>query len=108
MIMDYTHMYPDRVIKYHTSKLQLYIDSDAAYLILLKVPSPSAGHVYLSDKLKHTTSIFTPKPNGPILIEWQTLRNVMLSLVEVEVGIVHHNGKTWTHIRKSLKEMKHP
>ena len=33
------------------------------------------------------------KPNIPILIEYQTLRNAISSAVEVEVGTVHHNDK---------------
>ena len=31
MIMDYTHTYPNNILLYYVSDMQLYIDSDAAY-----------------------------------------------------------------------------
>ena len=91
--MDYAHTYPSATIRYHASDMQLHIDSDAAYLVLPKARSRGAGHFYLSDKIADNHSIPTPTPNGPILTECVTLRNVMSSAAEAEVGTVHHNGK---------------
>ena len=52
MLMDYAHTHPDAKIRYHTSDMQLYIDSDDAYLVLPKARSRGAGHFYFSNKLK--------------------------------------------------------
>ena len=68
--MDYAHTYPDSVIYYHASDMQMYIDSDAAYLVISNTRSCGAGHSYLSDKSENINSIPDPKPNGPILAEW--------------------------------------
>ena len=49
-----------------------------------------------------------PKTNGPILPEFQTLRNVISSAAEVEVGMVHMNGEVTIPIRIVLDKMGHP
>ena len=107
MLMDYAHTYPTATIRYHASDMQLHIDSDAAYLVLPKARSRGAGHFYLSDKIADNHSIPTPTPNGPILTECVTLRNVMSSAAEAEVGTVHHNGKVAVPIITALNEMGH-
>ena len=82
MLMDYAHTYPDAKIRYHASNMQLYIDSDAAYLVLPKARSRGARHFYFSNKLQNTTQIPTPTPNGPILTECVILKNVISSVAE--------------------------
>ena len=85
MLMDHDHTYPDAKIIYHASDMQLNIDSDAAYLVFPKARSLGARHFYLSDKFKNTTEIPKITPNGPILTECVTLKNMMSSAVEAEV-----------------------
>ena len=65
-LMDYTHLYHDAVIHYCASNMQLYINLDAAYLVLPKACSRGAGHFYLSNKIDNTHTIPYPTPNGPI------------------------------------------
>ena len=91
--MNYAHTYPDAKIRYHASDMQLYIDSDAAYLVLHQARSRGAGHFYFSNKLKNTTQIPTPTPNGHVLTYCVILRNVMSTAAEEEVGTVHFYGK---------------
>ena len=88
MLIDYAHTYPDAKTWYYASDMQLYIDLNAAYLVLPKARSRDAGHFYFSDKPENTTSIPKPKPNGPVLTECVTLRNVMSSAAEAECGTV--------------------
>ena len=52
--MDYDHSYPNTMIRCHSSDIQLYIDSDAAYLIFLKTHSQGAGYFYINDKIDNT------------------------------------------------------
>ena len=44
MLMDYLHTHPDAKTRYHASDMQLYIDSDAAYLVAPKAKSRIAGY----------------------------------------------------------------
>ena len=87
--------------------MQLYIDSDAAYLIL-PTRSRGAGYCNLIDKLTKTSIPPLSKINDPILTECQTLKYVMSSAAEAEVGTTHTNGKAAIPIRVALDEMDHP
>ena len=46
--------------------------------------------------------------NGLILTELQTLKYVVSSAAEAELGTVHHNGKAAISIRVALDERGHP
>ena len=52
----------------------------------------------------------TPKPklNGPILTVFQTLKNVVASEVEAEIGGMFVNGQKMAPIRNTLITMDHP
>ena len=108
MLLDYAATNPITTIRYHASDMCLHIDSDAAYLVLPKARSRLAGHYYLSDKITSTKTTPNPKPNGPILTECKTIRNVMSSAAEAESIGIYHNGKTAIPIRTALEELGHP
>ena len=91
MLVYYMHTYPDAISRYHASDMQLYIASDAVYLVLPKARSRGTRHFYLSDKLKNMTSMPIPKPSGPALAKCKTLRNVISSAANVEVSTFHHH-----------------
>ena len=82
--MDYMATYPEATIRYHASDMCLYIDSDAAYLVLPKARSRGAGNFYLSNTPPTSNAKPEPVPNGPIHTECVTLRNVMTSAAEAE------------------------
>lgn len=105
--MNYVHTYPNAIIRYHASDIQLHIDLDTAYLVLPKIRSRGAGHFYFSNKIENTHSIPTPTPNGPILTKCATLGNAMLSAAEVEVGTFHNNSKVVVPIITVLNETGH-
>ena len=52
MLMDYLHTYSNTKIRYNTSYMQMYIDSDAAYLVAPKTKSRIVGDFYLSDQYR--------------------------------------------------------
>ena len=108
ILMDYAHTYPDAIIRYHAYDMQLYINSDIAYLVLPIASSRGAGYFYLSDNYTNMTSILHPKSKDLILTECTTLRNVMSSAAEAEVGTIHHNGKAAMPVRTALDEMGYP
>ena len=108
MLMDYLHTNPIATIRYIASDMCIHIDSDASYLVLPKARSRGAGHFYLSDRPPVSNLKPTPKPNGPILTECFTLKNVMSSAAEAETQAIYHNGKSAVPIRTTLIELGHP
>ena len=67
MLMDYLYTYPNSKIRYTKSDMQLYIDSDAAYLVLLKARSRIAGHFFLGPTPPAYPNLPpTDSSNGPI------------------------------------------
>ena len=100
-LLDYAASYPDAVIRYHVNDMILYVDTDAAYIVLPKSRSRIAGHFYLSD---HPPSNGTPNPklNGPILTICQKLKHVVASAAEAETGGMFFNGQAMVPIRYSI------
>ena len=49
-LLDYLHTHLNAKIRYFASSMQIYIDSDAAYLVAPKAKNRVAGYVYLSEK----------------------------------------------------------
>ncbi len=45
MLMDYLHTHHNAKIRYKASDMQLYVDSDAAYLVAPKEKSRIAGSI---------------------------------------------------------------
>ena len=70
-LMDYAVTYPNTVVRYYASGMILFVDSNAAYLVLPNAKSRIAGYHYLS--------IIPPIPgqsptlNAPILVLCKTL-----------------------------------
>ena len=101
-LMDYANTYPDVTVRFYASDIQLYIDTDAAYLVLPKARSRVAGYFRL---LKHNPS--PSLDNGPILIECRTLRNVVTSAAESETHSVFYSAKQSLSIRYILETIGH-
>ena len=79
--MDYFHTHPDAVVRYQASDMILYIELDAAYLVLSKSRSHVASIFYLSNA---TTA--RPPLNGAIQVICKNLQNVVSSVAESETG----------------------
>ena len=103
-LMDYLNTYPNASIRYHASDMILHIDSDAVYLVAPKSRSRVAGFYYLSN---HPTPQHQANLNGSILVECKTLRHVVSSAVEAEVGGIFHNAQTTIPIRTLLQALGH-
>ena len=108
MLMDYLHTYPNAIIRYTKSDMILYVDSDAAYLVLPKARSRVAGHYYLGTMPPRSPS----KPpnistNGPILTVCKGLRHVVSSAAEAETGAAFHNSKQAIPIQRALSILGH-
>ena len=108
MLLDYCATYPNATIRYYASDMVLHVDSDAAYLVLPNARSRYAGHFYLSNHPPALPQKPNPKPNGPILTECKTIRNIVASAAETETAGVFGNAQQAIVIRRALIELNHP
>ena len=104
-VMDYVATYPDKYIRFHASDMILNIDSDAAYVVAPKARSRVAGYFQLGSL---PTTIQHPYINGAVLVECKTLRHVVSSAAEAEIGGIFHNAQVAIPIRTLLQELNHP
>ena len=103
--MDYVATYPDTYIRFYASDMILNIDSDAAYLVAPKARSRVAGYFQLGSL---PTSTQHPTLNGAVLVECKTLRHVVSSEAEAEIGGIFHNAQVAIPIRTLLRKLNHP
>ena len=106
-LLDYVATYPNATIRFYKSDMVLYVDSDAAYLVLPNARSRFAGHFYLSNRFP-TTSCPKPPSNGPIHTECKAIRSVVASAAEAETAGVFGNSQTAIPIRRALESLDHP
>ena len=104
-LLDYVNTFQNVYIRFLASDMILNIDSDAAYLVAPKSRSRVAGYHFLSCS-PHPAK--PPPLNGPILIECKTLRHVVSSAAEAEIGGIFHNAQTAIAIRTLLQALNHP
>ena len=102
-LLDYAATYQNASIRYHASDMVLHVDSDAVYLVMPQARSRIAGYYQLLDYPTREGAI-----NGPLLIEYKTLRSVVASAAEAEMGGLYHNAQTSIPIRYILQALHHP
>eukprot|EP00957_Ditylum_brightwellii_P062751 4762146-Ditylum_brightwellii.AAC.1 len=68
----------------------LYIHSNAAYMVLPEARSRAGGYFYLSNK-PATKNLADVPNNGAIHNECSTIRNIMGSAAEAEMGGLYAN-----------------
>ena len=104
-LLDYAATFQKTFVRFYASDMLLNVDTDAAYLVLPKSRSRIAGYFYLGNAPTRTPH---PRLNGAILIECKTLRHVVASAAEAEVGGIFHNAQTSIPIRNMLINLGHP
>jgi hypothetical protein len=109
-LLNYAANNPNAVIRYKTSGMTLYVQSDASYLSEPKARSRAGGHFYLSNKPANPASAPSHQPpnNAPLHTTSHILRNVMASAAESEVSALFVNSQEAVPIRYALKELGHP
>ena len=100
MLMDYLATYPNAVLRYWAGDMQLYVESDAAYLVLPGAKSHIAGYYILSN----TTNKERP---SPIFIECEAIRHVVCSAAEAETHGLFVNCQNAIVIRNALTGLGH-
>lgn len=99
--LDYAATHPDAVVQFKASDMQLKVHSDASYLSEPQARSRAAGHFFLDNQAPNTPL----GNNGAILNPTGTLKHVVSSAAESEVGGLFVNAKEATSIRTTLTEM---
>ena len=89
-LLDYANTHQDMFIHFHTSDMQLHVDTDAAYLVLPKAKSIFAGNFRF---LHHIDSPKFTTDNNAIFILCNTLRSVVSSAAEAETHGTFNNAK---------------
>ena len=100
--MDYLHTHPDAVVQLHASDMILYIESDAAYLVLPKSRSRVARIFYLSN-----ATVRRPPLNGAIQVICKTLHNAVSFAAEAETGGIFIGGQQAVPIITALSKLNH-
>ena len=87
-LLDYVATYQNAFLRFHSSDMQLIVDSDAAYLVLPGAKSRIAGYFRMGDKSFSGNRPDSTRrtPNAPILVECKTLRHVVASAAEDVLG----------------------
>ena len=104
-LLDYAATYPNTYVRFHASDMVLHVDTDAAYLVMPQARSRIAGYFYMGNEQGKTPH---PELNGAVLIECKTLRHVVASAAEAEVGGIFHNAQMSIPIRVMLEGLGHP
>ena len=101
MLLDYLNTFSDTKIRFYASDMQLFVDSDAAYLVAPKAKSRIAGFFYCSN------STVSPPLNGPIHVECKILRHVVTSATEAETAGLFFNCQTAIYLTHMLHALGH-
>ena len=109
-LLDYVATYQYAFLRFHSSNMQLIVDSDAAYLVLPGAKSRIAGYFRMGDESFSGNCPDSTRraPNASILVECKTLRHVVASAAEAEASGLYHNAQTILPIRTLLEALGHP
>jgi hypothetical protein len=111
-LLDYCATHPDAVVRYYSSDMIIWIESNASYLSKIKAQSRAARYHYLSNKPPNPnqppapTDPSTPM-NGAIVMPCTVMREVLSSASEAESAALFYNGKEGAPLRITLKELSH-
>jgi len=106
-LLNYAATHPEALVQYCASDMILHIHSDASYLSASKGRSIASGYFFLNG---HPSK---DKPdalhmNGPVHVVCKTMKQVLASAAEAELGTLFYNCQDACSIRTALEEMGHP
>ena len=103
-MLDFIATYNKVCIWFYASDMVLHIDSNAAYLVLLKVKSRIARYYFLSN---HPNTNIIPTLNRAILVEYKRVKHIVTLSAEAETAKVFYNVQTAILIRHILDVIDH-
>jgi len=108
-LLNYCATHPDAVICFHASDMVLWTHSNASYLTAPKGHLRAASNSFLSfwPITPPTATDPAPPGNGPIHVLCQTMRQVIFSAAEAELGALFLNAQNICPICTALEELGH-
>ena len=82
----------------------LSVDSNTAYLVLFQAKSRIVEYFQLNDDSQHTEH---PDANRAALIEFEALKNAVLSAAKAKTGRAFYNAQTEIQMRYVLQILDH-
>ena len=101
-VLNYSSIHPKTTIQYHANNSILMTYTDAAYFVLPTSISRVAGNYYFTNRMLDYYKV-TSTPNGPILIEFNTLKTVGSSSAEAETGGTFEKAQNAIPLRHIIK-----
>ena len=102
MFLNYSATHPNSILTYTAIDMILIVHCDAYYLSEPKAISQSGGHFFLEGDTRNPTN------NGYVLNIYQTIKAVMTSFSEAELGELFINAQDAVPQSKTLEEMGQP
>ena len=106
MLLNYLATHPDAKVRFYATDMHLYLESDAAYLVLPRSCSRCAVYYYIGDRLQSSTN--KPAINGAVHGLCKTTPNVVSSAAEAETGGIYHCACEAVPMIDALIKMVHP
>jgi hypothetical protein len=103
-LLNYCATNPNATIQYSARDMVPHIHSDAFYLSETNAHIRISGHFFLGSVTNSTNHIH----NGPIITILTVYKNVLSSVMEVEVAGTFVNAKDGVNLRKNLNIIGHP
>ena len=104
-MLDYVTSHPDAKVRFYASDMILNVHSDASYLSKSRARSRIAGYFFMGSTPVDGTPI---KMNGNIFVNCGTLKFIVASVAEAELGALFVNMKEAKIIRLILAKIGHP
>ena len=106
-MINYASMHSESITRYHVIGMILHTHSNASFLSEPGAKSRSGGCHYLSTASADPNKppLKQPPLNGPVHVECKTMRNVLASATEEELGALFVNYQIGAAMRMVLIEM---
>ena len=103
LFLSYWATNPNAFIVFYASDMVIRVGIDAAYSVASKARSCKAGFIYMINHEEHKQII-----NDPIMFIAITLKMVVISGAEVEVGALYYNAREILPSQMGAIKMGHP
>ena len=105
--LNYVVSNSDATVAYIVSDMCLYVHSDASYLSDSKARSRADAHILLSSHTNRKLTLDLRSLNGPAHVVLKTIKFVMASATEAEIGASFIVAQESLSMMSCLKELDH-
>eukprot|EP00957_Ditylum_brightwellii_P019021 1432057-Ditylum_brightwellii.AAC.1 len=106
-LLNYCTVNPNAMIRHCATKMVLHIHSDASFMSVEEACSRAGGHFFLSDPYNAKPTSQPVLINGQVHTGCKVILNIMVSVVEAEIGTLFSNTQKGEELRTALQKMGH-